>query len=82
MIYKDSVGNTYTKLPTKPPNKSAKGAKPGPKHGRKSRYTGEKKKHGTMTGHNGPRARLSYYGIPKHRLDELQAMWKRQDARV
>jgi hypothetical protein len=46
MTYKDSVGNTYDKLPTRPPNHTAKAAKPGPKHGRKSNYKGPKKKHG------------------------------------
>lgn len=34
-MYHDSVGNTYTSLPAKKANKGSKGAKPGPKHGRK-----------------------------------------------
>ena len=49
-LYKDSLGNVYTSLPKKPENHTAKGASPGPKHGRRVKYDGPKKKHGPRTG--------------------------------
>lgn len=70
-LYKDSVGNTYDRLPPKPPNKSAKGSKPGPKHGKK--HVGPTNKHGTETGRNGPRSRERYFGEPAQRAAILQA---------
>jgi len=80
-LYKDSVGGTYTKLPTKKPNPSAKGASPGPKHGRKVRYDGPKKKHGPLTGRNGVAARKRFAGEPKPRMALLDRFFNRRSKR-
>lgn len=74
-VYRDSVGNTYDTLPAKKAGKGSKGAKPGPKHGRKSKYAGTQKKHGINTGRNGASSRKRYFGEPKPREAALNALF-------